>query len=151
MKIEEQLTARLKDAMRAKKTDEISVIRMVKSMATKERTAAGFNGEIDDDFWLKVIGKYVKQQKKALVEFENLGDTDSQQVATFKFEIEYLKPFLPSLLDEATVTILVEEAIAATGASGAKMTGKVIGAVMRTHKDDVDPAMVKRIAAHKLG
>lgn len=151
MGIEAELTTRLKEAMRARNTREIATIRMVKTQATKERTAAGFDGETDDEFWLGVIGRYVKQQKKALAEYAKLGATTGEQVEELQFEIDYLTPFLPAQLDEAAVRELVRAAIAESGAVGAKMAGRVVGAVMKEHRDRVDPALVKRIATEELG
>jgi len=151
MSIEEQLNTKLKEGMRAKRAEEVSVIRMVKTQAARDRAAPGFDGETGDEFWLDVIGRYVKQLKKTLAEFEALGDAAAAQVEQTRFEIGYLSPFLPSLLPEREVSILVERAIADTGAVGAKMIGRVVGAVMKDHKDRVDPAMVKKIAALKLG
>jgi uncharacterized protein YqeY len=151
MGVEEQLTTRLKEAMRARNIREADVLRMVKTMATKEKAAPGFEGETDDEFWLAVIGRYVKQQRKALAEFEKLGDAAASQVEQARYEIEYLSPFLPEQLGEDAVRALVKQAIEDTGAVGAKMVGKVVGAVMRAHRDEVDPQLVKAIATEELG
>ena len=151
MGIEEQLTTRLTEAMRAKRQPEINVLRMVKTQAAKERTAPGFTCDDADAFWLGVIQRYVRQQKKALIEYEAIGEQAAAQIAEIKFEIEYLAPFVPSALGEAETAALVDEAIAETQAVGPKMLGKVVGAVMKAHKDQVDAGLVKRIAAAKLG
>ena len=151
MSIEDQLTTRLKEAMRAKRTDELALLRMVKTEGTKARSAPGFEGETDDVFWLGVIGRYVKQQKKALSEFEKLGDVALTQAVAARFEIDYLAPFLPAQLGEEEVRRLVVDAIASTGAVGGKLIGKVVGAVMKDHRDSVDPQLVRRIAAEELG
>ena len=151
MSIEDQLTTRLKEAMRSKRSDELAILRMVKTEGTKARSAPGFEGETDDAFWLGVIGRYVKQQRKALSEFEKLGDAAEAQAVAARFEIDYLAPFLPAQLGEDEVRRLVVEAIAKTGAVGAKMAGRIVGAVMKEHRDQVDPQLVKRIAAEELG
>ena len=151
MGIEEQLTTKLTEAMRARRQAEVNVLRMVKTQAAKERTAPGFSCDDADGFWLGVIQRYVKQQKKALVEYEAIGERAATQIAEIKFEIEYLAPFAPSALGEAETAALVDAAIAETGAVGAKMVGKVVGAVMKAHKDHVNAELVKSIAAAKLG
>ena len=151
MGIEEQLTTRLTEAMRAKRLPEINVLRMVKTQAARERTAPGFTCDDADAFWLGVIQRYVRQQKKALGEYEALGEQAAAHIAEIKYEIEYLSPFAPSVLGEAETAALVDAAIAETQAVGPKMLGKVVGAVMKAHKDRVDAGLVKRIAAAKLG
>jgi len=151
MGIEEQLTTRLTEAMRGKRVAEMNVLRMVKTQAAKDRAAPGFTCDDEDGFWLGVIQRYVRQQKKALAEYEPLGERAAAQIAEIKFELEYLAPFGPSVLGEAETAALVDAAIAETGAAGPKMLGKVVGAVMKAHKDRVDAELVKRIAAAKLG
>lgn len=151
MSIEKEITSRLKEAMRSKNQKELGVLRMVKTQATTAKTASGFEGETDDAFWLDVIAKYVKQQQKALVEFEKAGEAGKNQVEQLLYEIAYLEPFLPQKLSEGEVRKLVREAIDETGAAGSGMIGRVMGAVMKKHKDEVDAAMVKRIAAEELG
>lgn len=151
MTIEEQLNARLTEAMRARSEREVSVLRMVKSQATVARSAPGFSGKTDDAFWSDVIARYVKQQKKAIAEFEKAGDAGREQIAALEFEVDYLAPFLPAVLSEEEVRELVKTAIAKTGAVGPKMLGKVMGFVMKDHKGKVDAAMVKRLAAEELG
>lgn len=141
----------MKEAMRAKNQQELGVLRMVKTQAAMAKTAGGFDGETGDAFWTDVIGKYVKQQKKALVEFEKAGDAGKDQVEQLRFEIAYLEPFLPQKLSEDEVRKLVRRTIEETGAAGSGMVGRVMGAVMKDHKDEVDAAMVKRVAAEELG
>jgi uncharacterized protein YqeY len=151
MGIEEQLTTRLTEAMRGRRQAEINVLRMIKTQAAKDRAAPGFTCDDEDGFWLGVIQRYVKQQRKALSEYEPLGERATAQIAEIKFEIEYLAPFNPSALGEAETAALVDAAIVETKAVGAKMLGRVVGVVMKAHKDRVDAELVKRIAAAKLG
>lgn len=151
MSIEKQLTTMLKDAMRAKRTREVECLRMVKSHADGMRTAAGFSGETDDGFWSEAIKRYANQQKKALAEFEKAGDQGAEQAERLRFELELLAPFLPQLLGPEQVRELVRAAIAETGAAGPKMVGRVVGQVMKAHRDEVDPALVKQLAAEELG
>ena len=151
MSIEKELTSRMKDAMRSKDTAALDVLRMVKSEASLAKTAAGFDGETDDAFWTEVISRYVKKQKKAKVEFEKAGDAGKENANHIQFEIDYLQPFLPKLLTEEEVREIVRKVIADTGAKGQRMVGKVIGAVMKNHREEVDAAVVKAIAGQELG
>ncbi len=151
MGIEEQLNTKLEDAMRSKNSKELSVLRMVKSLAQTQKTAPGFSGETGDEFWTEIIGRYVKQQKKAINEFQKAGDKGKENIEQIRFEIDYFAPYLPKLLGEDEVRVLVKEAIAETGAVGGRMVGKVIGFIMKSNKGKVDAAMVKRIATEELG
>jgi uncharacterized protein YqeY len=151
MTIEEQLMSRMKEAMRNKKQAELGVLRMIKTQAQTAKTAPGFDGETGDAFWQGVIAKYVKQQTRARVEFENAGDAGKEQVDQLNFEISYLSEFLPKKLDDEAVRALVRQTIQDLAIKNPKMIGKVIGHIMKTHRDEVDAAVVKRIAGEELG
>ncbi len=151
MSIEEQVMTRMKEAMRNKNQQELGALRMVKSEAQAAKTAPGFDGKTDDAFWLDVIEKYVKQQARSRVEFEKAGEAGREQMEQLTYEIEYFSEFLPKKLGVDEVRAIVKQAIAETGASGAKMAGKVIGAVMKSHKGEVDAQMVKELAVEELG
>ncbi len=150
MGIEQELNSRLKAAMRAKNSQELDVLRMVKTQAGAKKTAPGFDGETDDAFWTEVITRYVKQQKKALAEFEKAGEQGKEGASQLRFEIEYLSPFLPQQKGEEEIRDLVKQAIAETGAAGEKMVGRVVGFVMKSHRDEVDAVLVKKIATEEL-
>ena len=150
MSIEENIMTRMKEAMRNKNNDELALLRMVKTEAQKAKTAPGFDGNTGDAFWLEVIAKYVKQQQRSILEFEKAGDSAKETVEKLKFDIEYLSEYLPKKLGEKETRELVEAAIKETGAEGARMAGRVIGAVMKSHRDEVDAAMVKRLAEEAL-
>lgn len=150
MSIENQLTTRLKEAMRAQNKREVDVVRMVKTQASIARTAPGFSGETDDAFWVGVIDRYVKQQKRAQIEFEKGGEKGALQIEQLQFEIDYLSQFLPKLKNEEETRKLVKEAISETGAVDKKMTGRVMGAVMKRWKNEVDAEVVKKILEEEL-
>ena len=149
--LERELTSRLKDAMRAKDRKALDVIRAIRSRVGEARTAKGFTGEVDDALYLTVITTYCKSMSKAREEYVKSGERGADHVAQLTFEIEYLSEFLPKKLDEAATIPLVEAAIASTGVTDIKMLGRVVGAVMKDHKDDVEPSVVKAIAARLLG
>ena len=137
--------------MREKNDKELSALRMVKAIAQTNAAAPGFDGETGDTFWTETIVRYVKQQQKAMKEFQKAGDQGKDNVAQIKFEIDFFSPFLPKLLGEDEVRVLVKDAIAETGAVGSGMVGKVIGFIMKNNKGKVDAAMVKEIAIKELG
>ena len=66
-------------------------------------------------------------------------------------ERDVIAPFAPEQLSEEAVDALVEEAIAATGATSAKELGKVMGAVMGRAKGRVDGAVVQQKVRARLG
>ncbi len=150
MALEQQLDERLKQALKAKDPRTADVLRMLKTRLSERRTAKGFTGQVDDALVLDVIGAYRKQLQKALVEFEKVGERGAVQAAQLRFEIEFCDHYLPKGMDETALRALVRERLGALGITDAKQVGRLMGDIMKTHKGQVEPADVKRIAEELL-
>jgi len=150
MAIEEQLDEALKHAMRTRDQPTMDVVRMLKARVAERRTAKGFTGQIDDALLLEVIAAYRKQLQKGLEEYARLGDKAKPQVEKLRFEIDFCSRFLPATLDEAHLEQLVRDRIAALEVKEPKQIGRLVGDVMKTHKGQVEPGDVKRIAERVL-
>ena len=147
MPLEQELNQVLKDAMYKKDQQTADVVRMIKTKVTERRTAAGFKGQVDDPLIQDVIASYQKQLRKALEEYQSAGDRAADMRAQLQFEIAFCDRFLPRKMDEAGVRKLVKDTIAATQINQA---GRLVGEIMKTHKGQVDAAMVKKIAEEEL-
>lgn len=145
--IELELQARLKDAMRARDDAGKAAIRMVRTKIMEARTQKAGVVLSDDDI-RGIVAKYVKQLEQGIDELG--GDEDDANVAQMKAEVAFLAPFLPQLMDEAATERLVGETIEALGVTDPKMTGRVIGAVMKDHKGKVDAGLVARLVKARL-
>lgn len=152
MSIKAELRAELVDAMKAGDRQRRDVIRSVEAEIQRQRTAPGFSGSgDDDDFYRKNIGSYVKKMRKAAAEYGAMGDRGAQMARKLSFEVDYLSRWLPSHLDADGTRALVRRAIAALGASGDPTArGRVIGHIMRGHRQEVDGSLVARLAAEEL-
>ncbi len=149
MTIEEQLIAEQTAAMKGGDRATLSVIRQIRSEVSVAKSAPGFDGEVDDQLYLSTISTYVKRMGKSKTEYEALGDRGREQAEKLAFEIDYLARYLPTKLDETATRALVEQAIADTGADDPKMTGQVIGTVMKSG-EDVDGGLVARLVKESL-
>jgi uncharacterized protein YqeY len=147
MPVKAELDAALKEAMKAKDGVSLDAIRAIKSAVKLAEIEAG--KEYADEDVFAVIQKAVKQRKDSIEQFKAGGRADL--VAVEEAQVAVLSKFLPAQMDEAAVTKLVEEAIAATGAAGAKEMGKVMGWLMPKVKGKADGGMVNRIVKAKLG
>ena len=151
MSIEADLKAKLIAAMKARDSATANVIKMIRSKITEKRTAKGFTGEVDDALVEGVIAAYKKSLEKARLEFEKAGDKGAASVAELDQEIEFCAQYLPEQMSEEEVRAAVKEVIAGMGEVNAKMTGRIVGAVIKQHKGVVEAAMVKTIVASELG
>jgi uncharacterized protein len=78
----------------------------------------------EDDF-LAVLTREVKTRRESVEAYEKAGRSDL--AAKERAEIEILSEYMPEALDEGEIDSLIDEAIAATGASSARDLGKVMG------------------------
>lgn len=149
--IKEQLSEELKDAMKAKDVNRRDVIRMIESEVSLAKSAAGFQGEINDDLYRRVIASYSKKMDKARAEYLDLGPRGEEMARKLGWEVDYLSRWLPTKLDHESTQALVRETIAELGVAGdPKAAGRVIGHIMRNHKDEVDGGLVNRLVAAAL-
>lgn len=150
MSIKDELAANLKDAMRAKDKPQINVIRQIEAEIGVQKSAPGFDGEVDDDLYLETIAAYVKKMKKAKGEFEAAGERGAEQAAKLAYEVEYLEKWLPQAPDEETTRAAVKAAIAELGVEDAKEMGRVIGHIMRGG-GGLDGGLVNQLVREELG
>ena len=151
MSIHEELAAELKDAIRSRDRKRMDVIRQVETEVARARTEPGFHGEVDDALYQRVIAAYCKKMDKARLEFIAAGERGRAQAEKLAFEIEYLARWQARTLDEAATRDLVRAAIAELGAADPRMTGRVIGHVMKAAGGTVDGALVNRLVREELG
>ena len=147
----EQLSQELKDAMKSKDVDRRDVIRMIEAEVSLAKSAAGFKGEVNDDLYRQVIAGYSKKMDKARAEYVDLGSRGEEMARKLAWEVTYLSQWLPTKLDEASTEALVRETISALGVAGdSKAAGRVIGQIMKNHKDEVDGGLVNRLVSAAL-
>ena len=118
--LKEQLTAAMKDAMRAKEKARLGVFRMalaaIKQIEVDERI------EPDDARVLALLDKLIKQRKDSAAQYR---DADRPELAeTEEAEIVVLQEFLPTQLSDAEIDSLIDDAMAQTGASGMQDMGE---------------------------
>jgi hypothetical protein len=125
MTIQDQIEADLKDAMRAKQAERLSVLRMAKSAlmnATIEKYGAG--GKLSDPEAVVVIRKQVKQREDSIAGFEKGGRPELADKE--RREMEILGQYLPKALSGAEIKALVQEAIKEANATSKAQLGQVM-------------------------
>lgn len=151
MSIKEEMTAELRDAMRAGDHRRRDVIREIETLISRKRAEPGFSGEAGDDLYRAVIGSFTKKMDKAAREYDELGERGEEMAAKLHWEVDYLSRWLPATLSEEETRVLVQEAIAELGVDDPKMAGRVVGHLMKGGRDDLDGGTVSRLAREELG
>lgn len=150
MSIADQITDEMKDAMRSKDEPRLDVLRQIRTEISKAKTAPGFTGPVDDALYQQIISAYCKKMEKAKQEFDAAGERGKELSDKLAFEINYLRRWLPQKMTEAETVTLVETTIASLGAKESKDAGRVLGAIMKEHKDTIDGALVNKLVRAKL-
>jgi uncharacterized protein YqeY len=150
MAIEEQLAADLTAAMKARDQQVVDALRSAKAKVVERQKAPGFTGPMTDRVAAEAIGAYVKGLKKAIEEIERGGGGDNPIIAKYRFECELLARYLPKTMSEDDTRALVRATIAELGVSGPSAVGRVMGAIMKTRRDEVDSTLVKRVVEEEL-
>jgi uncharacterized protein YqeY len=147
MGLVETATAQMKDAMKAKDAPRLAALRNIRAAFLTEMKKDG-SETLDDAVAIAVLRKLAKQRQESIDAFTQANRPE--RVAEERAELGVIEEFLPRLADEATTRAWVKEAIAASGATSAKELGKVMGAVMKAHKGDVDGDLARRLATELL-
>ncbi len=146
MSLLERLNSDMKEAMRNKEKDRLSVIRMVKASLQNEAIKLG--KELSEDEELTVLSREVKQRKDSLQEFEKAGRTDLAD--KIKTELTYIHEYMPKQLSEDELKKLISQVIQELGATSKADMGKVMGKLMPLVKGKADGSVVNRMVLEML-
>jgi uncharacterized protein len=146
MSLLERLNSDIKQAMKNKEKDKLSVIRMIKASIQNEALKTG--KEISEEEELTVLSREVKQRKDSLHEFDKAGREDL--VEKIRTELQYVELYMPKQLSEEEVSEIVKQAISETGASSKAEMGKVMAVIMPKVKGKADGSLVNKLVQQHL-
>lgn len=147
MSLREKILEDIKTAMKNKEADRLSTVRFLQS-AIKYREIELRPNAITDQEILGVIKKLTKQRKDSISEFEKAGRTDLADKE--KGELKILEEYLPQQMSAEQVTAIVNEVIAAQGATTMKQMGAVVKEVMAKTGGTADGKMISDLVKSKL-
>ncbi|HWB39483.1 MAG TPA: GatB/YqeY domain-containing protein, partial [Candidatus Saccharimonadales bacterium] len=103
---------------------------------------------LKDDAVIAIFAKEAKKRQESADLYKQGGNNEKAEAELT--EKALIETYLPAQLSEDEVAKLVDEAIAATGASGPAGMGQVIGQVKAKAGASADGAVIARIAKEKL-
>src|SRR6267378_1315154 len=128
MTLQQQVDSDLKDAMRAKDTTKLGVLRMLKSALKYAAIAkSGAEAELSDAEAAQVIRKQVKQRQDSIESFEKGGRAELAEKE--KEELSILHAYLPQPMSSDEISKVVRETIAEAGATSRAQMGAVMKAL----------------------
>jgi uncharacterized protein YqeY len=144
--LRERLQADTTAAMRSGDALRRDVLRMAQNTMYNIEKAKKVT--LSEDEVLGVLTREVKTRRESVEAFRAGGRED---LATKEeAEIAILQGYLPDALTEAEIGALVEEAVAATGASSARDLGKVMGWLSPKTRGRADGKVVSGLVAQAL-
>jgi uncharacterized protein YqeY len=132
--------------MRAKDSARLSTLRLL-TAAIKQREVDE-RIELDDAAVLAVIEKMLKQRRESITQFEKGARADLADAE--KAEMRVLSAYLPAQMGDAEIQKEIDAVIAASGASGAKDMGKVMGALKGKLAGRADMGKVSALVKARL-
>ncbi len=135
------------EALKAGEKVRLGALRMLSAAITNREKDVLH--ELSDDEVREVAVREVKRRNESIEAFEKGGRADLVEKETAEREV--LNAYAPVPLSETEVDALIDEALAATGASGPQEMGKVMGFVMGKAKGKVDGAAVQARVRARLG
>jgi len=97
---------------------------------------------------LKIIQNLVKQRKEAADIYKENGRNDLME--NENAELEILNAYLPKMMSEDDLRVLVKKVVEDTGASGLSDIGKVMPEVMKQSAGKADGKMAQSIVRELL-
>jgi uncharacterized protein len=133
-------------AMKARRSREAAALRLL--LSALKSAAIEARHELSEDEALTVVQREAKRRREAEATYREAGREDRAEQEAF--ELEVISRFLPAALDRDELERLVDEAVAATGASSRADLGRVMGAVMPKVRGRADGAAVRQLVSERL-
>ena len=147
MKLEQTLEAELIQAMKAKDTEKLLVLRMLKAAVLNYKIEKKKENLTDEEIF-EIIQKQAKQRRESIESFEKAGRTDLAEKE--KKEAAILQAYLPKQLSDAEIKAFAQDIITKTGAKTKADTGRVMKDLMPLVKGKADGKRVNEILGSLL-
>jgi len=136
----------MKTAMKAAEKRKLGVIRLI--LAAIKQREVDERIELDDAQVLAVLDKMVKQRRDSMEQYVKADREDLAEQE--RYEVGICEDYLPEALGEDELVALVDDAIAATGATSMKDMGKVMGQVKPKAQGRADMGAVSKMVKARL-
>lgn len=146
MSLQEQIQSDITAAMRSGDPLRRDVLRMASNAAYAIEKKNG--RPLTDEEYIGVLTREVKTRRESVEAYAKAGRQDLADKE--QAEIDILATYLPAQLSEAELQALVDEAIAATGATSARDLGKVMGWLSPRTRGRADGKVVSGLVAQTL-
>jgi uncharacterized protein YqeY len=146
MSLQEQISAALKDAMRARDEVKLATLRLVlTAIKNREKEARSL---LEDQEVISVITTQIKQRRESIEQYQNAGREDLAQRE--ERELQILQGYMPEQVSEEEISNTLDEIIAEVGAVSMKDMGKVMKAAMAKLAGKAEGGAINEMVKEKL-
>ena len=146
MSLVERINEDLKEYMKARDKDSLSVIRMLKSAIQMAKIE--LKHDLSDSEVIDVISKQIKMRKDSIAEFTKASRDDL--ASQYQKEIDILNKYMPEQLSLEEVNKIIDEVIDKLKPESVKQMGLIIKEVSPKVKGRFDMGEVSKIVKDKL-
>jgi uncharacterized protein YqeY len=147
MSLTERINEDIKAAMKARESEKLAALRDIKAKLIIEATS-GTGGEISEDTENKIVMKLYKQRIDTYDLYIKEGREDL--AVDEKFQAEVIAAYMPEMMSEDELRQLIQEKLAAMGATGPQDMGKVMGPIMGQLNGKADGKLISAIVKEEL-
>lgn len=144
--LKDRITEQVKTSMKARELEKVKVLRNIQSVIKQIEIDRKI--DLDDAGVLEISQKQLKQRQESLKVFQDNGREDLAQKE--QFEINIIDEFMPQQMSESELAELINQEIAAQGASSMQDMGKVMGALKTKTAGRADPAVMSQLVKKAL-
>ena len=146
MSLQEQISAALKDAMRARDEVKMATLRLVLTAIKKREKEV--RSLLEDQEVISVITTQIKQRRESIEQYRQAGREDLAQRE--ESELQILQGYMPEQVSEEEISNTLDEIIAEVGAVSMKDMGKVMKAAMAKLAGKAEGGAINAMVKEKL-
>ena len=147
MSLTDQINGDIKTAMKARDQKKLTALRDIKAKILLEATS-GAGAEVSDEVAGKIVMKLYKQRMDTYNLYIEQGREDLAEDELF--EAKVIEAYMPEMMSEDEVRKIVQEKLAALGATGPQDMGKVMGPIMGQLNGKADGKLISSIVKEEL-
>lgn len=147
MSLFEQVREEIQEALREQARVRLAALRNIRASFLEETKRDG-SESLSDDACIALLRRLAKQRRESIEAFAGAGR--EEQAEAEREELAVIEAYLPSLADQETTLAWVRDAVEASGATSSRDLGSAMGALMRTHKGEVDAALARKLLSQQL-
>jgi uncharacterized protein YqeY len=146
MTLQQRLLDDMKDAMRQRQSERLSVIRMIRAKIHNEEISKG--SDLDEETVTEVITRMAKQHRESIEQFRNGNRPDL--VEKEETELATVMEYMPEQMSVEDISSLVAQVINEVSATGPSDKGKVMGTLMPQVRGKADGNQVNTVVMTML-